>query len=182
LDPNDPAVQHFLAARAVAEQISRYLEQMPDKKIPELKLLTDEDWLGTTKDAKFDTDADVRKTLSRLRSQAKQRMFMGSALYSFAHANNGKLPTDISQLKPWFKSALGNHGAAVDDQTLDAIFDRYTLLHTGNLSDLPPDAWIIAEKAPVDKDYDSRAKFGNGRSTVIATGIGEAGDPDDKSY
>ena len=182
MDPNDPAVQHFLAAKAVANQIAHYLEQMPDKKIPELKLLTDEDWLLVVKDAKFDTDTDVRKTLGKLRSRAKERMFMGSALYSFTHANNGQLPTDISQLEPWFKSALNDHGATVDDATLHAIFERYTLLHTGNASDLPPDAWIVAEKAPVDKEYDTRAKFGIGRSTVISTGIGEAGDPDDKSY
>lgn len=52
----------------------------------------------------------------------------------------------------------------------------------GNLSDFSADTWFIAEKAPVDKDYDSRAKFGNGRSTIVGTGVGEAGDPDDKSY
>jgi RNA polymerase sigma factor (sigma-70 family) len=182
VDPNDPAVQHFLAAKAVANQIAHYLELMPDKKIPELKLLTDEDWLSVVKAAKFDTEADIRKTLGQLRSRAKERMFMGSALSSFTHATNGQLPTDISQLKPWFKSALNDHGATLDDTTLQAIFERYTLLHTGNMSDLPPDAWIVAEKAAVDKDYDSRAKFGLGRSTVISTGIGEAGDPDDKSY
>jgi hypothetical protein len=109
-------------------------------------------------------------------------MFMGSALDIFARTHDGQLPNDIGQLKPGFKSILNDHGSDVDDLTLDAIFERYTLLHTGNLKDLPPNAWIIAEKAPVDKDYDSRAKFGVGRSTVIATGIGEAGDPDDKSY
>jgi len=38
-------------------------------------------------------------------------------------------------------------------------------LHTGTLSDLPPDGWIVAEKAPVDKDYDTLAVFGNGFST-----------------
>jgi hypothetical protein len=155
---------------------------MPDKSIPELKLLTEEDWLSVVKDAKLDTDADVRKTLGKLRSRAKERMFMGSALYSFTQANNGQLPTDIFELMPWFKSALNDHGATVDDTTLHAIFERYTLLHNGNISNLAPDAWVVAEKAPVDKDYDSRAKFGIGRSTVISTGRGEVGDPDDKTY
>ena len=59
--------------------------------------------------------------------------------------NNGQLPTDLSQLKPYFTSDL-------DDATLDAVLARYKLLHTGTLSDLPPDGWIVAEKAPVDKD------------------------------
>jgi RNA polymerase sigma factor (sigma-70 family) len=184
MDINDPAMQHFLAAKAAATEINKYLDQMPDKKIPELKLLTDVDWLNATKEAKFDTDADIRKTLSNLRSLAKNRMPMGRSLYAFTSANNGQLPTDLSQLKPYFQSnldsALGE--TPLDDATLDAIFARYTLLHTGNLSDFTQETWFIIEKAPVDKDYDSRSKFGNGTSTTINTGIGEAGDPDDSSY
>ena len=180
VDANDLATQKFLEAKAQAEQIGRYLQQMPDKTIPELKLLRDVEWLIATKEAKFDTEADIRKTLSRLRSLAKDRMPMGSALNAFARENNGQLPTDLSQLKPYFKSALGD--TALDDASLDAIFERYKLLHTGKLSDFPQDTWFIAEKAPVDKDYDSRAKFGNGRSTVIGTGLDSAGDPEDKSY
>lgn len=180
LDANDPAVQGFLTAKAQAEQIARYLTQMPDKTIPELKLLTEVDWLSATKEAKFDTDADVRKTLAWLRSLAKNRMPLGQALDAFTRANNGQLPTEVSQLKPYFKSALGD--TPLDDAGLDAILGRYKLLHAGNLSDFSPDTWFIAEKAPVDKDYDSRAKFGNGRATIVNTGVGEAGDPDDKSY
>jgi sigma-70-like protein len=72
--------------------------------------------------------------------------------------------------------------APLDEAILDAIFERYTLLHTGNLSNLPPGAWVIAEKAPVDIVNDSCAKFGNGRSTIIGTGIDSTGDPEDKSY
>ncbi|MEK7707327.1 MAG: sigma-70 family RNA polymerase sigma factor [Verrucomicrobiota bacterium] len=178
---NDPFTQNVLALTERAVELNQHLEQMPHRKIPELQLLTESDWLLAAKEAKFDTDADVRKALSTLRSQAKMRLPMGGALSAFTRANDGQLPTDLSQLKPYFKSDPGNT-AALDDATIDAIFARYTLLHTGNLSDLPADAWIIAEKAPVDKDYDSRAKFGSGRSTVIATGIGESGDPDDKSY
>jgi RNA polymerase sigma factor (sigma-70 family) len=184
VDMNDPAMQHFLAAKAAATEINKYLDQMPDKKIPELKLLTDVDWLNAANEAKFDTDADIRKTLSKLRSLAKNRMPMGRSLYAFTSANNGQLPTDISQLKPYFQSNLDSAlGAApLDDATLDAIFARYTLLHTGNLSDFPQGTWFIVEKAPVDKDYDSRQKIGNGTSTTISTGIGETGDPDDPSY
>jgi len=179
-DINDPFTQSVLAMTARAVELNQHLEQMPDKKIPELQLLTENDWLSAAKEAKFDTDADVRKALRKLRSLAKNRTPMDQALGNFARANNGQLPTDISQLKPYFKSALKD--APLDDAAVDAIFERYRLLHTGNLSDFHPDTWIIAEKAPVDKDYDSRAKFGNYTSTVIGTGIGSAGDPDDKSY
>ena len=98
------------------------------------------------------------KALSNLRKLAKDRLPIDSALNSFTRANNGQLPTELSQLKPYFKSVL-------DDATLDAVLARYKLLHTGTLSELPPDGWIVVEKAPVDKDYDSLAVFGNGFST-----------------
>ncbi len=170
-DTSDPFTQSVLALTARAAELNQHLEQMPDKKIPELQLLGADDWLRAAKEAKFDTDAGIRKALGRLRSIAKDKLPIGSALYSFTRANNGQLPTDLSQLKPYLRFPVD-----------DAILERYTLLHAGNLSDLPPGAWLVVEKAPVDKDYDSRAKFGNGTSTVISTGIGEAGDPDDKSY
>jgi RNA polymerase sigma factor (sigma-70 family) len=179
-DMSDPAIQGFLKLKGQAAEIARYLDQMPDKKIPELKLLLDEDWLAAVRTAKFDTDADIRRTLSQLRSLAKNRVPMGASLNAFIRANNEQLPTDLSQLKPYIKSALGD--VALDDPTLDAIIERYALLRTGSVNELPPGTWIIAEKAPVDKEYDSRAKFGNGTSTIIGTGLRSAGDPDDKSY
>ena len=106
---------------------------------------------------------EVRKALGKLRNLAKDRLPIGSSLSSFTRANNGQLPTDLAQLKPYFRSALGD--TTLDDATLDAIFARYKLLHTGNLSDFPQGEGIVAEKAPVDKDYDTLAIFGNGFST-----------------
>jgi hypothetical protein len=179
MDGDDRAMRHFLEAKAQAEQITRYLQQMPEKNIPELALLTDVDWLATVKEAKFDSDADIRKTLQKLRFLAKPRLPLGQALISFIQANNGYLPDNLSELKSF---VLSNLGTPLPDETIDQIFKRYTLLHTGKITDLPADAWMIAETAPVDKDYDSRAKFGSGRSSVITTGVHEAGDPDDPSY
>jgi hypothetical protein len=178
---DDPFTQSVLALAARAVELNQHLEQMPDKKIPELQLLDENDWLAAAKDAKFDNDADIRKALQKLRSIAKDKVPIGSALYAFANANNGQLPTDLSQLKPYFnQSNLGNLG--LDDSTFNAIIARYTLLHTGNISDFPSGTWFVVEKAPVDEDYDSREKFGLGTSENFATGIGAAGDPDDSSY
>jgi len=178
---NDPFTQTVLALTSKAAELYQHLTQMPDKSIPELRYLTEADWLAAAKDANLQTEVGIRQALAKLRSLAKMRLPMAGALANFTRANGGMLPTDLSQLKPYFKSDPGNT-AALDDATVDAIFARYTLLHTGKLSDLPTDAWITVEKAPVDKEYDSRAKFGNGRSTVIGTGKGSSGDPDDKSY
>src|SRR5204862_4048111 len=111
-----------LAMMARALDLHQHLEQMPDKKIPELQLLTENDWLSAAKEAKFDADTDIRKALSNLRKLAKDRLPIDSALSSFTRANNGQLPTDLSQLKPYFTSDL-------DDATLDAVLARYKLLH-----------------------------------------------------
>lgn len=190
LDPNEPLTQRFIETKAKADKIAQYLEQMPDKKIPELQFLDDNDWFTATKSAKFDTDADVRKTLSELRRIAKNNLPMGRSLWSFVHDNNGQLPTDMSQLKPYFAKPVTDsssyHWRGItspqDDALVDSIFARYQILHTGNVNDYPPDTWFIAEKAPVDKEYDTRLKSKPATSTIISTGPGREGDPDDTSY
>jgi RNA polymerase sigma factor (sigma-70 family) len=182
VDVTDPSIRQFLHFKEQAAEISRHLDQMPDKKIPELKLLLEEDWLAVVRTAKFDTDENIRRALSHLRSRAKNRVPMGRALNEFIRANHGQLPAELLQMKPYLKSALDDISVATDDETLHSILERYTLLRTGTASELPASAWIVVENAPVDKDYDSRAKFGNGTSTIIGTGLHSAGDPDDKSY
>jgi RNA polymerase sigma factor (sigma-70 family) len=178
---SDPFTQSVLALAARAAELNQHLQQMPDKKIPELQLLDESDWLTAAKSAKFDTDADIRKALRKLRNIAKDKVPIGSALSAFTRANNGRLPNDLSQLKPYFnQSRLGDLG--LDDSTFNAIIGRYTLLHTGNVNDFPSGTWFVVETAPVDKGYDSREKFGLGSSASFTTGIGETGDPDDPSY
>jgi RNA polymerase sigma factor (sigma-70 family) len=176
---NDPFTQSALALAERAAELTRYLQQMPGKNIPETQFLPQNEWLNAAKDANFDNDIDIRKSLSTLRAQAKNRLPLGTALAAFTRANNGQLPADMSQLKPYLQSAL--LGAA-DDTTLDAILGRYQLLQAGNVSSFPAGTWFIGEKAPVDQGYDSRAKFGLNSSSVTSTGIGESGDPDDPSY
>lgn len=145
---------------------------MPDKRIPELQFLSESDWLTAAKEARFETDADIRQSLSRLRSLAKGKfgMLATHALDKFIQANDGQLPSDPLQLKPYFE-------VPVDDETLQ----RYRMLHTGSAKDLPEGTtWTISEKAPVDRDYDSHLYIGpNGRSGSWGTGRGSTGDPDE---
>jgi hypothetical protein len=115
-------------------------EKMPDKKIPELQLCDGYDWLEAAKNAKLDSDADVRSALSRLRQLGKEKFAaaMEGALDKYVTANNGRLPSDPSELKAYCVTAVD-----------DAVFSRYKLLHTGKLSDLPPGTrWLMAEKRP----------------------------------
>ncbi len=168
----DPFTRSVLTLSARAAELNQQLERMPDKRIPELQFLTESDWLAVAKDATLQTDAEVRQALSKLRSLAKNKfgMLATHALDGFIRANNGDLPSDPAQLKPFFE-------VPVDDETLQ----RYRMLHTGNLKDLPKDTtWVISERAPVDRDYDSHLYIGpNGRSGSWGTGRGSTGDPDE---
>jgi RNA polymerase sigma factor (sigma-70 family) len=188
LDPNDPLVQHFLQAKATADKVAQYLEQMPEKKIPEIQFLDERDWFNISRWAKFDTEQEVRKTLSQLRRAAKDKLPMGRSLYAFVHANNGQLPTDMSQLKPYFAKAVTDNSyyhwlgvqSPQDDVLVDSILSRYQILLKGNVNDYPEGTWFIAERAPVDKDYDTQLKSRPATSTFVW--VGEAAEPHEKSH
>jgi hypothetical protein len=150
---NSPTIEATLKSWAIrATQLRERLEQMPDKKIPELQLLTEKDWLDAVKNAKqLETDADFREALYNLRNSAKQafgNMAM-EAIKKYAEANGGALPGDWSQLKPFFETP-------VDDATLA----RYSLLQTGKLADAGNE-YLVGENAPpVDDQFDSLFEFG----------------------
>jgi RNA polymerase sigma factor (sigma-70 family) len=163
----DPAIEATLKSWATrATQLRAQLERMPDKKIPELQLLTEKDWFDAVKTAKsFETEADFRQALHSLRNSAKQEFgdMTKEAIKRFAEANNGALPGDLSQLKPFFEGPVD-----------DAALSRYSLIQTGKLADIPPNEYLIAEKAPpVDDQFDSTFEFsmhGTHSSSVNAPG------------
>ena len=64
-----------------------------------------------------------------------------SALQKYTRDNNGQFPTDLSELRPYFKSPID-----------DAILQRYEILPASSLvSELQPGGdWVITQKAPVD--------------------------------
>src|SRR5258708_14074376 len=108
-------------------QLKEKLGQMPDQKIPELQFLTDQDWLDAVRPIRqLKTETDYGQALSALRSAAKGE-FAGAlqnALRNYAQASNGQLPTDLSQLKPYF-------GSAIDD----SVLQRYELTQSGMVTE-----------------------------------------------
>ena len=86
-------------------------------------------------------------------------MSISSALDEYIRANNGQLPTNVSQLNPYF--AYKNAQVPdVNPATMDAILQRYQMLRTGNVSDLQPGAMLLSEKTPVDDKYDFLFEIG----------------------
>ena len=168
---DDPFTQSVLALTARAAELNQRLQQAPQKQIPELQFLTENDWLDAARDAQLESDAGVASALSKLRSLAKSKFapLAARALDKYLEANHGQLPVDASQLKPYFEPPVA-----------DALLERYKILQTGNVKDLAKDAWILGEKAPVDKDCDSHLYIGaHGRSASYGTGPHEIGDPDE---
>ncbi len=127
-------------------QLKQLVEQRPNLKVPEFQFLTDNDWMRLG-DAGFrtETEDDIRLAIAMLRSTAKSHLagMIGHALNQYIAANNGQLPGDLSELNPYFSSTVD-----------PAMLQRYQLLHTGKLSDYPESEPLVAEKAPVDDEYD----------------------------
>jgi RNA polymerase sigma factor (sigma-70 family) len=91
------------------KKLKERLGQAPDQKIPEFQFLTDQDWLDAVRKTKqLETDSDFSQAFTALRSAAKNEFAAAvqNALGSYAQANNGQLPADFSQLKPYFASSV----------------------------------------------------------------------------
>ena len=150
--------------------LKQRLDQMPDKRIPEMQFLTDKDWAGVTRDADLSSDDGVRQAMSALRSAAKDN-FLNAMREAFkryaAVANNGDLPgdtaqfaqalnanaalwpSDLAQLKPYF-----------DLSVEDATLQRYQFLHPEKVNEHLTDILVKEIAPPVDTEYDTDRQMG----------------------
>src|SRR5207248_10546340 len=94
-----------------------------------------------------------RKALARLRRLAKNRLYpvWQAAFREYLDHNAGQLPADLTQLKPYFATAVD-----------DSILARYQLLSSGSASNLKQGDYIMSESARADQDYDERYEMGLG--------------------
>jgi RNA polymerase sigma factor (sigma-70 family) len=137
---------------ARVEQLKQWLEANPSEKIPELKNLTDNDWLNAIEQLKTDaaTDDDFARAAANMRANAEMGDIskLQSAWRAYSKENNGQNPTDLSQLTPYLKAPLE-----------DAILQRYEMLSASTLiPELQPGGdWVITQTAPVNPLLDMRA-------------------------
>src|SRR5262249_46640196 len=151
-----------------ATRLRQHLDQATEMRIPEMQYLTEKNWFDAVKDLKqLDTDDDFRLASSNIRNIAKREFgsVLQEALRAYTDANNGQLPQDLAQLKPFFTQP-------VDDATLQ----RYKLLQTGALADVPHSEYLIADVAPLlDEEHDAVYRFSlNGTNSRIGGAIEEA--------
>jgi len=147
------ARKQFLAAQVV--KLKDWINAHPNQNIPELAKISEDDWLhSASRDYEFSSDDEFRRAASNLRLNAELHVFLdpvNGALRKYAKANNGQFPSDLTQLKPYFRKPSD-----------DAIMDRYEIVSTSSLvSELRSAGdWAITQKAPVDEDFDDRIAVG----------------------
>jgi RNA polymerase sigma factor (sigma-70 family) len=151
------------------DKLKQVAAQNADKTIPELQLLSEQDWLNAARDAKFETDQDVRQTLANLRHMAENTFVSAtsSAVSKYMKAHNGQFPTDLAQLQPYF------------DAPMDAaILQRWEIVpQTSVPNNNMGGDWVITEKAPVDRELDNRWAVGPGSygsSSYVSAEISDA--------
>lgn len=141
---NDPLEKAAKSAVARAKFLRQYLEQHPNREIPELQFLTEKDWADAAWNADLNTDDGIRVALSNLRGEAENvflNQMMQTAIKKYLAMNNNILPANLSELKSYF-----------DVPVTDEMLQRYTLLQTGTPND---SADLVKLTSFADDDYDS---------------------------
>lgn len=141
---SDPTASRMKDWAAQVALLKRKLEQMPNRKIPELQFVTDRDWADATWGADLSTDDGVREALSKLRETAINiflNEMMKSAFKKYLAAHDNIVPGDLFQLKPYF-----------DQPVTDDMLARYKLLQTGKVDN---SADLVTLTAYADDQYDS---------------------------
>jgi|GEM_PF-6382974 len=105
----DPAAAPMASWLDRVKKLKEKLAEMPQKSIPEYRLLTDDDWLDAVRDLKhLESDADYEKAFQQLKSAARNEFATSvqGAFHAYAQANNGALPGDFSQLQSYFAQPM----------------------------------------------------------------------------
>lgn len=145
--------------------LRKALEQRPAQQIPELQLLTPNDWLEVTKDVALDSHLHIRAALGRLRYLAKVHLVapLSNAVMRYAKTvPANQRPDTVAQLIPFFDAPID-----------PAILQRYDIFtaasdpeHANPATLGNPDSWSIHEKQPDDEYFDSSISVGpRGTST-----------------
>jgi hypothetical protein len=122
----------------------------PAQRIPELGLVTEEDWVQVARERTVDTEADRRASLARVRSLVKTRFVpqIGQALRAYLRTNPGSIPGKAGELLPFFAPS----SMAPD---LNATLNRYEITPTSS------GGVLISENraAMPDRDYDYQTRI-----------------------
>ena len=142
-------------------QLKDRISKTPNESIPELQFLDDREWLSAGEHVGTGTDERYQSAFSRLREAAKKAFVikLGPALRQYAQANDGQIPSNLMELKPYFPAPFD-----------ESILQRYELTRTGKLSEAPGRE-LILEKSPVNPEFDTLFKIGPQGFLYEGTGL-----------
>ncbi len=126
-------------------QLKDWTQRMPDKLIPEMRFLTERDWLSIAQNS-VENETAARQALNTLRQLAKNRFapLLVDALKRYRSAHGDQAPTEMAQLAPFF-----------DPPVDEAILQRYEVPSASTATPFRKPR-IFAEKSQVDDEYDTR--------------------------
>jgi RNA polymerase sigma factor (sigma-70 family) len=138
---NDPFVQQALTWKANETKLRKLFADHPELRVPELALVSDDQWFSIAKNADLNSETGIRKAESEARHAAKNNFMpdLSGALEKFVKANDDFLPTDLNQLQPYFAQPVD-----------PAILDQYKLTATGKYSN----GFVVSDKGVIDQEYD----------------------------
>jgi hypothetical protein len=129
---------------ARVKALRRLFETNPGQQIPEMRFLTDQDWLRAAKHARLESDDERRRALAAVRSAAVNHFMpqLTSALRKFVQTAPADAST-IAALVPLFNPPVES-----------SLVDRYVLDQTTDSRKVAQ--WRVQQKSPVDPDHDDR--------------------------
>jgi hypothetical protein len=127
--------------------LKNWIEQHPEERNPEFQFLRDYDWLDAVKHSNMQGPYAPGNEAPGLRDRAKEQFahLMENALRQFVEKHNGDLPSEISQVIPFFSEPVSAE-----------ILGSYQLLHSGKLADVPPRSSLVADVSPPHDKNDWR--------------------------
>jgi hypothetical protein len=144
------------------------LARHPQWSIPEIALLTPEEFIFFARDAQLAGDENQRRALRDLRNLAKRKIapLLQKALHEYAQAHEGRMPSGIGELASFARAAeTGPWRPPVPD----AVLHRYALAGVDRFPTGLGNEWLLYERLPVDELYDTRQMVGSSTLGQIAT-------------
>jgi len=142
------------------KELKRHFEQRPEQRIPQMQLLTDDDWLRAARTAGLETDGQTRKAVAEVRDAAKRKFNpqLAGALKKFMQATNGQLPRTTLDLANFFEPPVDL-----------AMLQRYEMIPAGQTGGTKT-YWAIREISPVDENFDNRFQIAANGAGMWASG------------
>jgi len=136
------------------------LAQHREWAIPEIELLSPDEFIYFARDAQLDNEEAQRKALRDLRALAKRKVVpvIREALDEYIVAHDGRLPTALGELTPLFKTPLS-----------EAVLKRYALTGLAEIPSGQRETSVLYERTAVDELYDTRHVLGLRMSTQFLT-------------